>query len=408
MKRVLDAATPTPAAASVGWSVLDLVRPDLRGFAGYASARRGTARGSVWLNANESPWPDAARLNRYPEPQPAALCDALAALYGSTPERVLVGRGSDEAIDLLVRALCRPGRDAVVVTPPVFGMYAVSARLQGAPLVEVPLVDRPAAEQSRPGRIAPTRVDGSHADVDADDAGRRLADVHTAAGDADGWRLDVDAVARAALANAATLVFVCSPGNPTGQACTPDDIARLAAQLAGRALLVVDEAYGEYSDPPSAVALMDEHANLAVLRTLSKAHGLAAARIGTLIAPAALIPVLRNCQAPYPLPAPCVELALAALAPDALARTSARVQAVREERARLQAALAALPGVRRVYPSQGNFLLVRFADAQRAFERLLARGVVVRDMRAAPALPDALRISIGTREENDAVLEALS
>lgn len=351
-------------------SVLDLVRDDLRDYAGYASARRSGVSGTIWLNANESPWPSPAdpeaRCRRYPAPQPEPLRQALASLYGVAAERLLIGRGSDEAIDLLVRALCRPGRDAVVVASPVFGMYAVSARLQGAPLVDVPLRDGEA-----------------------------------------GFAPDLGAIAEAAERAGAHLVFLCSPGNPTGEAIAPADIAALATRLEDRAVVVVDEAYGEFSDQPSATALLDAHPNLAVLRTLSKAHALAAARIGTLIAAPELIAVLRNCQAPYPLPTPCVDLALAGLAPQALALTRERIAALRVERARLRAALERAPGVRRVYPSQGNFLLVRFHDAQRAFERLLAAGVVVRDQRAAPQLHDALRISIGTRAENDALLAAL-
>ena len=170
----------------------------------------------------------------------------------------------------------------------------------------------------------------------------------------------------------------------------------------------MDEAYGEFSDQPSATTLMAAHPNIAVLRTLSKAHALAAARIGCVIADAELIAVLRHCQAPYPVPAPCAALALAALQPAVLAQTAQRVATVRAERERLRAALSALPGVRRVYASQGNFLLVRFADAQAAFEALLAAGVVVRDQRAAPQLGDALRISLGTPEQNDRVLQALA
>lgn len=352
-------------------NVLDLVRPDLRAFAGYTSARKTGVNGSIWLNANESPWPNPAdaggRCNRYPAPQPEALRQALAALYGVAAERLLIGRGSDEAIDLLVRVLCRPQTDAVVVSSPVFGMYAVSARLQDAPLVDVPLVDGP-----------------------------------------DGFAPDLAAIADAAERHGAHLVFLCSPGNPTGEAIALSDIAALAARLVDKAVVVVDEAYGEFSDVPSAVSLLDAHPNLAVLRTLSKAHALAAARIGTLIAQPELIGVLRNCQAPYPLPTPCVDLALAGLSPEALARTAERVAQVRMERARLLQVLQGLPDVRRVYPSQGNFLLARFDDAQAAFERLLAAGVVVRDQRAAPRLGDALRISIGTPEENDAVIAALT
>jgi histidinol-phosphate aminotransferase len=350
--------------------VLDLLRPDLRGFAGYRSARSDDIDGDAWLNANEAAWASAAdrggRNRRYPDPQPAALRDAMAGLYGCRPDQLLVGRGSDEAIDLLVRAMCVPGRDAVLVTPPVFGMYAVSARLQGAALLEVPLVDG-----------------------------------------AEAFSADIGAIGDAALTGNARLVFLCSPSNPTGGVVPLEAIAALAERLQGRALVVVDEAYGEYASQASAVALLEARANVAVLRTLSKAHALAAARVGCVIADAALVAALRACQAPYPVPAPCAELALAALSPDALAHTRSRRNLVLAERTRMQRALSALPAVTRVYPSEGNFLLVRFADTGDAFRRLLAAGIVVRDQRKAPGLGDALRISIGTLAENDRVLVAL-
>ncbi|WP_242107304.1 histidinol-phosphate transaminase [Luteimonas aquatica] len=361
-------------------ALLELVRADLRGFGGYRSARSEALRGEVWLNANESAWGNPADADggcrRYPEPQPAALRAALAALYGCAPERLLIGRGSDEAIDLLVRALCEPGRDAVLVAPPVFGMYAVSARLQGARLLEVPLLEVPSREDAGAGATT--------------------------------FAPDFAAIAATALAQSVKLVFLCSPGNPTGEALAHADIEALARRLSGRALLVVDEAYGEFCETPSALALQARCDNLVVLRTLSKAHALAAARVGCAIADPALIAVLRACQAPYPVPAPCADLALAGLAPAALADAARRVAAVRAERQRLRAALAGLPAVTRVYPSQGNFLLARFADAESAFAALLEAGVVVRDQRAAPQLGDALRITVGTREQNDRVLAALA
>ena len=351
--------------------VTDLVREDLRSFAGYRSARSESLDGRIWLNANESPWSsdaDAAGIvRRYPDPQPQALRRALASLYGCNPEQLLAGRGSDEAIDLLVRALCRPGQDAVVLTPPTFGMYAVCARLHGTQIVEVPLIDR-----------------------------------------ADGFACDFDAVADAALAASAKLVFLCSPGNPSGTSLPPEAVAALASRLQGRALVVVDEAYAEYAGAASATTLIESNPNIAVLRTLSKAHALAAARIGSVIADAALVSVLQRCQAPYPLPAPSVALALAALAPEALISTRQRIATTCGERDRLYRQLTASPGVRQVYPSQANFLLVRFDDAQRAFESLLAAGIVVRDMRAAPGLGDALRISLGTPEQNAEVVRALA
>ncbi len=352
--------------------VLALVREDLRDFAGYSSARSACLEGDLWLNANESAWANEAdpaeACRRYPDPQPQPLREALAALYGVAPAQVLVGRGSDEAIDLLVRATCRPGVDAVLVTPPVFGMYAVCARLQGAPLVEVPLRDDPV----------------------------------------EGLVPDLGAIADAAVEQRARLVFLCSPSNPGGAAVSLEDVAALARRLAGRALVVVDEAYGEFSEVPSAAGLVGMLPNLVVLRTLSKAHALAGARIGVAIATPGLIAVLRRCQAPYPVPGPVAALGVRALSAQARAATADHVTQVRQERERLRAALQALPGVRRVYPSQANFLLVRFADAEASFQALLGAGIVVRDQRAAPALDDALRITIGTPAQNARVLEALA
>jgi histidinol-phosphate aminotransferase len=384
-------ARDAQAQAAREQTVLSLLREDLRGFAGYKSARSETLQGHIWLNANESPWANpadaAGAQRRYPQPQPDALRARLAEVYGMRAEQVLIGRGSDEAIDLLVRALCVAGRDAIAISPPVFGMYAVCARLQNAGIVEIPLRDAPAG------------------------------------GDA-GWRPDLDALRETVLrgpADGATgdggsvkIVFLCSPGNPTGEKIAMADIAAFAQSLRGRALVVVDEAYIEFAldsddvEARSAATLLDVYENIAVLRTLSKLHALAGARIGCLIAAPALIDALRRCQAPYPVPAPCAALALDALAPAALAEAHSRAATVRSERDALYAALRTLPGVRRVYPGQGNFLLARFADAETAYRRLLAAGVVVRDMRAAPQLHDALRITIGAPEENRAVLSALN
>ena len=355
-------------------NVLDLVRADLRDFGGYGSARKTGLKGRVWLNANESPWASPADpgqgLNRYPEPQPAALKARLAALYGVPEDTVLMTRGSDEGIDLLTRALCRAEREAILTAPPVFGMYAVSARVQGAPVVEVPLVDE----------------------------GER-------------FRFDVDAALRALELSVAKapvkIAYVCSPSNPTGAAVPLADVERLLVGVAGRAVVVVDEAYGEYSAQPSALTLRSKYANLVVLRTLSKAYALAGARLGITIGDPSLIRVLNAIAPPYPLASPAVALALDAVSPSAADEAKRRAGRIVAERERVERALRGRDGVRAVYASDANYLLVRFVDAEAAFRALLAAGVVVRDQRAAPRLHDALRITIGTAEENDAMLAAL-
>lgn len=348
-------------------SLLDLIRSDLREFAGYSSARKEASGGRVLLNANESPWMaagDALGLNRYPEPQPEALIERLAWLYQVGAERLLVGRGSDEAIDLLVRATCEAGRHSVLISPPTFGMYAVCARVQGARLISLPL--------------------------------RREDD----------FALDADALL-AAVEPDTRLVFVCSPNNPTGGGVPTATLEQLAEALRGRALLVVDEAYAEFASGPSAIELTSRYPHLVVLRTLSKAYALAGARIGSLIGDPTLVRVLRSIMAPYPLPTPSVAAALTALQPGAIALARSRIGLLRQERQRLHKRLAELPVVRQVWNSDANFLLLAVSDAEAMYRRALQAGIVLRQP-SAPELQDCLRVSIGTPEENDALLALLT
>jgi histidinol-phosphate aminotransferase len=351
-------------------SMLARARPELLALKGYSSARMEASGGRVLLNANESPWAAGAdasgRLNRYPDPQPAALRNSLADLYGVPADALLAGRGSDEAIDLLTRAFCRAGIDSVLVSPPTFGMYEVCAGVQGAKVIRVPL-----------------------------DAAR-------------GFALDVDAVL-SAVEEHTRLVYVCSPNNPTGGVVPRADVLRLAAALADRALVVVDEAYAEFAAVESFAALAAQaNGNLAVLRTLSKAHALAAARIGVLIADPAVIGLCRRIMAPYPLPQPSVDAAERVLSADSLAATRQRVASLRDERSRVAARLTQLPAVGAVFPSEANFLTVRVADAAATYRGLLARGIVLRDVSHYPGLAGCLRITIGTVQENDAVLDAIA
>ncbi|HVY82884.1 MAG TPA: histidinol-phosphate transaminase [Steroidobacteraceae bacterium] len=321
------------------------------------------------LHANELPWRatgDAtdAGLNRYPEPQPRELVARLAAVYGADPNQVLVGRGSDEAIDLLVRAFCRAGQDAVLVCPPTFGMYAVAARIQGADVVSVPLQA------------------------------------------ANGFALDTDAVLKACTPSV-KLVFLCSPNNPTGNLLKVTDVLNIAARLEGRALVVVDEAYIEFASVPSLTRRVKDLPQLVILRTLSKAHGLAGARCGTLIANPEIVALLRKIIPPYAITQLTVEAALRFLAPAEIEKMHARISEIRRERERMSQAIGQLADVKRVWPSQSNFILVEFGDAERALTRARAANLLIRDVRAQVGLPRMVRISIGTPEQNDRLLEAL-
>jgi histidinol-phosphate aminotransferase len=347
--------------------VKELARPEIVALKAYEHA--------AWepslerLHANELPWrtpgdDSLAGLNRYPEPQPRALIERLATLYGAPPESILAGRGSDEAIDLLIRAFCRAGRDAVLVCPPTFGMYAVAARIQGADVITVPL-----------------RVD-------------------------EGFALDERAVLERCTPDV-KIVFLCSPNNPTGNLLETPAILRIAGKLAGRAVVVVDEAYIEFANADSLARHLPKFPHLAILRTLSKAHGLAGARCGTLIADPEVIALLRKVIPPYAIAQLTMEAVLRLLEPAQLAESRARTDLVRAERARLTAALSAMPRVVKVWPSAANFVLTEFGDAGAAFALAREANLLVRDVRGYPGLGRALRITVGTVEQNTRLLEAL-
>jgi histidinol-phosphate aminotransferase len=346
--------------------ILRLARPEIRALVPAAAHSHGdTAR--IRLHANENPWPDEGdeapvALNRYCDGQPRALVQALAAHYGCAADGILVTRGSDEAIDLLVRAFCRAGTDRILVCPPCFGMYRFSAEVQGAGVVAVPLA----------------------------------AD----------FQLDADALVRG-WTPAVKVVFLCSPNNPTGNALDTAAVERVLAALDGRAIVAIDEAYVEFAQGPGFLDALHRHPGLVILRTLSKAHGLASSRCGVAIAAPELIELLGRIMPPYALPGPTVAAALAALDPQRLARTRGRIRALADERERLRAALAGIDGVLRIWPSEANFLLVEFDDAARALAAATDRGLLLRDFPGQPRLAGCLRITIGSREENDRLLAAL-
>jgi histidinol-phosphate aminotransferase len=348
--------------------VLALARPEILDLKPYSHA--AWLPSLTRLHANEAPWrppgdTTAAGLNRYPEPQPKALVARLAALYGVPPEMLLVGRGSDEAIDLLSRIYLRAGRDAILQCPPTFGMYRVAAHIQGAGVVEVPL------ERDRGWSLDPSRL---------------LA----------AWR------------PAMKIVYLCSPNNPTANAFDLEAIEAVCSALDGKAIVAVDEAYIEWSGRRSLAAWLERFPTLAVLRTLSKAHALAGARIGALLAHPDLIELARRVIPPYSLAQPTIEAALRALEPDALAAARTQIETLLAERDYLRARLERTALVAKVWPSDTNFLLVDSKDADRFLRSSMAGGTLVRDLRANPALPSALRVSVGTRAENDALMQSLA
>ncbi|WP_440616961.1 histidinol-phosphate transaminase [Cysteiniphilum sp. 6C5] len=342
-----------------------LIRKDLYKFNAYSSARSLKLEGDIWLNANELPYDLSEQgLNRYPEPQPNELVRALATLYQVDQDEILVTRGSDEGIDLLVRLFCTYQQDAIMAFKPTFGMYQVSARLQGVEYFEYAL--DPINEFA----------------LDIDDLLKEINKKPNV-----------------------KLLFVCSPNNPTGNSIAREDIESLCLSLADKTMIVVDEAYIEFSGMQSATSLIKKYDNLVVLRTLSKAHGLAAERVGSVVANARLIGLIKKVIAPYPIALSVAQNALAALQSTRLASVKSKMLEAVSERTRLFQYLQSSNLVNKVYPSQANFLLVQFkADI---FTQLCQIGIVVRSMAKVFNDETMLRISIGTVEEINGLINAL-
>ncbi len=351
------AATPTAP-----WPLSALVRPHLQTLKPYSSARdefEGLA--PVMLDANENSLGSVGGTDyaRYPDPHQRAVKVALAALKGVAPAQIFIGNGSDEAIDLLVRLVCRPGRDSLVVCPPTYGMYEVSAALHEVGVEQLPLT----------------------------------AD----------FQLPPDAAARLA-ASEARLLFLCSPNNPTGNSLQVESVKLALENFRG--LVVIDEAYADFAQGPGWLAKLAEYPNLVVLQTFSKAWGLAGLRLGVAYAAAPLIDYLNKIKPPYNLSQPTQAAAIQALA--AAAALPALRDALCAGRNVLAAALAPLPLVDKVFPSDANFLLVRFRpDATAVYNYLRTQGIVVRNRSTQAGCAGCLRLTVGTPTENALLLVAL-
>ncbi len=348
-------------------ALLSLARPEIVALKPYAHA--AWMPSLIRMHANEAPWrptgdSTAAGLNRYPEPQPQALLERLAALYQVAPAQVLATRGADEAIDVLSRIYLRAGSDAIMQCGPTFGMYQLAARIQGAEVIEVPL------------------------NRDS------------------GWGLDA-ATLLAAWRPHVKIVFLCSPNNPTANLLSEAALEQVCTELDGKAIVVIDEAYVEWSRAASLTPWLGRFRTLAILRTLSKAHALAGARLGALLAAPELIRLARSVIPPYALAQPTIEIALRALQAGELDASQARLEGLLMEKDYLRQGLAASPLVRKVWHSDANFLLIECSDADRFMKSSLAAGLIVRDVRAHPALRHALRVSVGDRTQNQLLLESV-
>lgn len=338
-----------------------LIRPNIRSLKPYRSARDDFKSG-ILLDANEnpvSPGPEhELNLNRYPDPHYDALRNRLSELKPSvSPNQVFLGNGSDEAIDLLVRMFCTPGKDRILVTPPTYGMYRVSADIHGIETAEAPL---------RPD-----------------------------------FTLDPETVLKQS--DGVKIIFLCSPNNPTANRQPESNIIRVIEGFSG--IVVVDEAYIDFSRDKSLLPLLSSYPNLVVMQTLSKAWGLAGIRLGMAFASVELISYMMRVKPPYNVNSLTQNIALKALANPG--KTQKVIDTILEERARVSEELAKLPGVLKVEESDANFLLVRVENALEVYRKLADQGVIVRYRGDQLHCENGLRITIGIEQENNALLGAL-
>ena len=339
----------------------NLVRENIKKLVPYSSARdefSGDAK--VFLDANENSLgsPLTKWFNRYPDPHQHALKDAISKVKGIAAEHIFLGNGSDECIDLLYRSFCNPGKDNVIICPPTYGMYEVSANINDVQIKKASLTED-------------FQLDLIHLENLIDDDTK--------------------------------IVWICSPNNPTGNSLNRNDIEMLLNNFNG--LVVIDEAYINFSKQKSFIQELTEYPNLVVMQTFSKAWGLAALRLGMTFASTEIINILNKVKPPYNINQATQDLALKAL--EEVGQVNDMIHHLVDMRNALSEVFEQIPTVEKVYPSDANFILVKIKDARNVYEFLLTKGIVVRDRSNVKLCYDCLRITIGTEKENTALVDAL-
>ncbi len=337
---------------------LKYVRPNILNLTPYSTARDEFKGGdiSIWIDANESPYPTC--YNRYPDPHQKELKKAISRLKRIPAEQIFIGgAGSDEAIDITFRIFCRPGIDNVISISPSYGVYKVSAEINDVELREVPLKDD--------------------------------------------YSLPVDDLLAAADSNS-KIIWICSPNNPTANAFPHKDILEVVERFDG--MVVVDEAYVDFSPHGSLLGAIESHPNLIVLQTFSKAWGMASLRMGMAFSVAKIADLYARVKYPYNVNGPTQQLLLERIKSESI---KGNVDEILRERSRIADFLSTLPKVKRVYPSDANFLLVKVDDADAMYDYLITRGVIVRNRTRVAGCEGCLRITVGTPEENERLMKYL-
>jgi len=343
------------------FDINNILRENIKNLTPYSSARdefQGEA--SVYLDANENAFgsPLDQNYNRYPDPLQYEVKKRLSEIKGVPPRNIFLGNGSDEAIDILVRAFCNPGVDNVILVPPTYGMYEVSANINDIRIKKVPLTEE--------------------------------------------FQLNLEGIAEA-IDEHTKLIFVCSPNNPTGNSINREDVETLLANFKG--IVVVDEAYINFSRQKTFIQELTEYANLVVLQTLSKAWGLAGLRVGMAFASEEIIEVMNKVKPPYNINDASQQLALKAL--QNVDQVNEWIKETLIQRDKLVLELKDYEFVIDIYPSDANFILVKTTDPRGIYSHLVQQGIIVRDRSKVTLCEGCLRITIGTPIENNILLEAL-
>ena len=338
-----------------------LLRAHITKLTPYSSARdEYSGKEGIFLDANENPLGSVTQqnFNRYPDPYQWAVKEKIAKIKNVSPQHIFLGNGSDEAIDLLIRAFCNPGQDNIIILPPTYGMYEVSAEINDVEIKKVALSDD---FQLRPPQIF------------------QAANEFT------------------------KIVFICSPNNPSGNQMKKESVFDVIENFKG--IVVVDEAYIDFCEEAGYVQFLKNHPNLVIIQTFSKAWGLASLRLGMAFASPEIIRVLSKIKPPYNINGLTQEMALTAL--DHRDKMQEMVKEILAERKWLKKGLKRINIVQNIYPSDANFLLVKVKGAQKAYDYLIEKKIIVRDRSKVVLCDECLRISVGTRRENEKLLEAL-
>jgi len=329
-----------------------LLRKNILGMKPYSSARdeyKDLQADMVFLDANENPFDTP--LNRYPDPQQTRLKESIASQKMVSTDQLLLGNGSDEVLDLIFRAFCEPNQDSILTTPPTYGMYDVLANLNAVDNILVPL--------------------------------------------SPDFQLEVDSIFDA-IKPQTKLLFICSPNNPSGNSVERKAIERLLKNFNG--LVVIDEAYIDFTKDPSWTQVLEQYPNLIVTQTLSKAYGLAGIRLGICYASKEIIAVLNKIKPPYNINSLTQEAAIKAF--ENKDSVQAQIESILNERSNLINAFKSVPFIKKIYPSEANFILIKVDDANKRYEELIKNGIVVRNRSSQLHCENCLRITVGTPSEN--------